>query len=269
MSFDPQEIAELAAFAEHLADAARSQTLPHFRDRAAVTDKEGPVFDPVTDADRNAERKIRALIEAAYPGHAILGEEFGEKKGEGPWRWVIDPIDGTRAFVCGAPTWVTLIALEHDGAPVLGLIDQPYTDERWLAQKGAVFQRGKTSGACRVSGVTDLGRARLSTTDPRAAGGYFSDAEAGAFARLCEKTQVQRFSLDAYAYALLALGELDLVVETTLQRHDYAALIPVIEGAGGVVTNWRGAPVGSDERGEILAAATPELHEAAMGVLKA
>lgn len=273
MSVSDQEIADYAAFAERLADAARDETLKHFREGAAVTDKTGPVFDPVTDADRNAERRIRELIEEAHPDHGILGEEFAEREGAGPWRWVLDPVDGTRAFVCGVPTWATLIALEYEGAPVLGLIDQPFTDERWIGRRvgegggETILRCGGAHRVCRTSGMTDLSRARLSTTDPRPAGGYFDAREAAAFARLAEATQVQRFSMDAYAYALLALGELDIVVETSLQRHDWAALIPVVEGAGGVVTNWRGEALGSDARGEILAAATPALHEEAMEIL--
>lgn len=274
MSFSDDEITEYAAFAERLADAARVETLPHFREGAAVTDKTGPVFDPVTDADRNAERAIGELIGKTHPDHGILGEEFGETKGRGPWRWVLDPVDGTRAFVCGVPTWTTLIALEYDGAPVIGVIDQPFTDERWIGRlsdgKGeTLFRRGGASRTCRASGMTDISRARLSTTDPRPVGGYFDEAEANAFARLAAAAQVQRFSMDAYAYGLLALGELDIVAETSLQRHDWAALKPVVEGAGGVITNWRGEPLGSDLRGETLAAATPGLHEKAMAALTA
>jgi len=255
------------AFAEELADAARAETLVRFRAGAQVRDKEGPIFDPVTDADKKAEQAIRRKIDAVYPAHGVLGEEYGERRGDGPWRWVIDPVDGTRAFICGAPSWVTLIALEYDGASVFGVIDQPFTDERWIGRKGETFfKRAGRSRACRTSGVAELAKARLSTTDPRAVG-YFSSKEATAFARLAAETQVERFSLDAYAYGLLAIGELDLVAEATLQRHDYAALTPVVEGAGGVITNWRGEPAGSDPRGEILAAATPGLHAAAMAVL--
>lgn len=275
MSLSGPKIEELAAFAERLADAARAETLVHFRNDTTVSDKTGPIFDPVTDADRNAERRIRDLIAQSNPDHGVLGEEFGETKGDGPWRWVVDPVDGTRAFICGIATWTTLIALEHDGAAVLGVIDQPHTDERWIGLRSGekngetLFRRGGTFRPCRTSGVTDLDKARLSTTDPRAAGGYFTEPEAAAFARLAARTRVQRFSMDAYAYGLLALGELDLVVETSLQRHDYAALGPVVEGAGGVITNWRGEPLGADARGETIAAATPELHAAAMALLNA
>lgn len=254
-----------------LADLARAETLPRFRNGADVTDKTGAAsdleFDPVTDADREGERVIRDLIAKTYPDHGVIGEEFGETKGDAPWRWVLDPVDGTRAFVCGAATWTTLIALEHEGAPMLGLIDQPFTKERWLASNGkTVFQRGGEARTCRTSGVTDLARARISTTDPRPES-YFGEGPARVFARLAAASRVARFSMDAYAYALLALGELDVVAENSLQLHDYAALAPVVEGAGGVITNWSGAPLGSDGRGEALAAATPELHAAALAAL--
>lgn len=254
-----------------LADLARAETLPRFRNGTSVTDKTGAAsdleFDPVTDADREGERVIRDLIAKTYPDHGVIGEEFGETKGDGPWRWVLDPVDGTRAFVCGVATWTTLIALEHEGAPVLGLIDQPFTKERWLASNGeTVFQRGGEARACRTSGVTDLARARISTTDPRPES-YFGEGPARAFARLAAASRVARFSMDAYAYALLASGEVDVVAENSLKHHDYAALAPVVEGAGGVITNWNGEALGSDDRGEALAAATPELHAEALKAL--
>jgi myo-inositol-1(or 4)-monophosphatase len=225
----------------------------------------------VTDADREAERVIRAAIESAYPQHGVLGEEFGETKGSGPragqWRWVLDPVDGTRAFMCGIASWATLIALEHDGAPALGVIDQPFTDERWLGSAGRTLYaaRGETSDA-KTSGLKDISKARISTTDPLPTA-YFSDKQAAAFARIADAARVARYSLDAYAYGLLAIGEIDIVIESGLKRHDYAALLPVVEGAGGVVTNWRGEAPGTDDRGELIAAATPELHEAALALL--
>lgn len=269
MTFSPQDLQEFSSFALRLADAARAETLPRFRKGTTIFNKAGPWFDPVTDADREAERVLRRMIEKIYPRHGVLGEEFGETTGEEAWRWVLDPVDGTRAFMCGTPSWATLIALEHDASPVIGVIDQPFTDERWIGAGGETLytHRGETSVA-KTSGLTDIAKARLSTTDPLASG-YFSDRQAAAFARVSKAARVARFSLDAYAYALLAIGELDLVIESSLQRHDYAALIPVVEGAGGVVTNWQGHPPGSDETGELIAAATPELHAAALELLKA
>ena len=268
MSFSDQDLEAYAAFAEGLADAARAQTLPRFRDGVAVMNKARAAFDPVTDADRESERVQRELIAAAYPDHGIIGEEFGASGADRQWRWVLDPVDGTRAFVCGVATWTTLIALEYDKKPVLSVIDQPFTDERWIASHGETrFCRGGKTAPCKASGVTDLTKARISTTDPRPTA-YFTEDEAAAYARLAELSRIERFSLDAYGYGHIALGELDLILEAGLQHYDYAALVPVVEGAGGIITNWRGAPVGADDRNEVLAAATPELHAAAMEALK-
>jgi len=271
MSFSPEEISEFASFADRLVKAARAETMPRFRTGLSVIDKkeaeQGAAFDPVTEADREGERVMRALISETYPEHGVVGEEFGVTKGDGPWRWVLDPVDGTRAFVCGVASWTTLIALEHEGEGVLGVVDQPYTDDCWRAVNGeTALHRGGATTVCKTSGVTDLSLARISTTDPRAET-YFGAGPALAFARLAERSRLARFSMDAYAYGLLALGEIDIVAENGLQHHDYAALKPVVEGAGGVITNWRGEPLGSDDRGEALAAATPALHAAALDVL--
>ena len=265
---DAAGAAAFAAFAERLADAARAETLTRFRAKSEVHNKAGIWFDPVTDGDREAERVLRAMIAAVYPDHGVIGEEFGASRPEAPWRWVMDPIDGTRAFVCGVASWATLIALEKNGAPVLGVIDQPYTDERWIGFGGETrFHRSADRRACRTSGVKDLKSARITTTDPRKTA-YFTAGEAAVFGALAEACKVARFSLDAYGYGLLALGEIDLVVEASLKRHDFSALIPVVEGAGGVITDWRGAPLDDPERGRVLAAASPELHEAALERLR-
>ncbi len=259
---------DFAAFAARLADAARAETLPRFRAKAEIHNKAGMLFDPVTDADREAERAVRRIIAAVYPKHGIIGEEFGKENEGAEWRWVLDPVDGTRAFICGAASWATLIALERNGAPVLGLIDQPFTDERWVGLQGeaTVYARAGERRACRASGVEDLARARIVTTDPRKEG-YFTREEADAFAALAAKTRVARFSLDAYAYGLLALGEVDLVMEASLNHHDYAALIPVVEGAGGVITGWRGESVYESERGRVIAAGSAALHAAAVEMI--
>lgn len=260
-----EAIDDLAAFAARLADAARAETLPRFRAKAEIHNKAGMLFDPVTDADREAERVLRRMIAAVYPRHGIIGEEFGKENESAEWRWVLDPVDGTRAFICGAASWATLIALERNGEPVLSVVDQPFTDERWTGRRGeaTMYARAGDSRACRTSGLETLARARIVTTDPRKEG-YFTREEADAFAALAAKTRVARFSLDAYAYALLALGEVDLVMEASLNHHDYAALIPVVEGAGGVITGWKGESVYESERGRVLAAASPALHRAAL-----
>lgn len=263
-----ENIPEYVDFAARLADAARFETLPRFRGRSEIIDKAGPQFDPVTAADREAERVQRRLIAQTYPDHGVIGEEFGAAQEDADWRWVLDPVDGTRAFVCGAPTWTTLIALEHKQKPVIGLIDQPFTDERWIAVGGRTrYSRAGATVLGKTSGLADLSVARISTTDPRPDVAYFDTQEAAAFERIAKASRVARFSFDAYAYGLLAIGELDLVIETGLAHHDYAALAPVVEAAQGVITDWRGGPAGADGRGGVVAAASAELHAAALALL--
>jgi myo-inositol-1(or 4)-monophosphatase len=245
---------DFAAFAGSLADAARAVTLAA-ADRAAEDKNEGGAYDPVTAADREAERVIRALIEAAFPDHGIAGEEYGEKEGAGRYVWSLDPIDGTRAFICGLPSWTTLIALLDEGRPIVGLIDVPALDERYLGFFGVA---GLHASDCR-----SLGEARLSTTDPY----LFAGAEAEGFERLRRGARLTRYGLDAYAYARLAGGSIDLVAESGLKPHDYNALIPVVRAAGGRIGNWRGEDDFSE--GQVLAAATPELFEEAVRVLAA
>ena len=267
MSADSDLPNEFCVFAGRLADAARLETLPRFRAGSRVFNKAGIWFDPVTDADREAERALRRMINAVYPRHGVIGEEFGAERADADWRWVIDPVDGTRAFMCGVSTWATLIGLERNGAPALGVIDQPFTDERWIGAAGrSRYRRGGEERACATSGVTELKRARLSTTDPRREA-YFTAEEATAFADIAGRTQVARFSLDAYAYGLLAIGEIDLVVESSLKHHDYCALVAVVEGAGGVISGWKGEALGNCARGRVIASATPALHEAALAML--
>jgi histidinol phosphatase-like enzyme (inositol monophosphatase family) len=246
------EPADFAAFAATLADAARAVTLGAV-DRVAENKNEDGTYDPVTAADREAERVIRALIEQAFPDHGIAGEEFGVKAGAGRYVWSLDPIDGTRAFICGLPSWTTLIALLENGVPVVGLIDVPAMDERYLGFAGA--------SGLRASDCQTLGDARLSTTDPY----LFAGVEAEGFERLRRTARVTRYGLDAYAYALLGAGSIDLVAENGLKPHDYNALIPVVRAAGGVIGNWRGEDDFSD--GQVLAAATRELFAEAVGVL--
>ena len=245
-------------FAERLAELARRETLPRAAAGIAADDKnEGGAFDPVTEADRQAERVMRSLIEAEYPDHGISGEEFGDKAG-GPLRWSLDPVDGTRAFVCGMPTWVTLIGLLRDDLPVLGVIDAPRLDELYVGYGEQCWLNGSP---IRTSGCRTLAEARLSTTDPY----LFEGAEAQAFSRVRNAVRTTRYSADGYAYARLSAGSIDLVVETGLKPHDYNALIPVVRGAGGVIGNWQG---GSDfSQGAVVAAASLELFDQAIGAL--
>lgn len=250
---------ERRRFAEALADAARAETLPRFDVGCAADDKGGPAgFDPVTEADREAERVMRALIEAEHPDHGISGEEYGDKPASGPFSWSLDPVDGTRAFVCGMPTWVTLIALLRDDLPVLGVVDVPRLDERYVGYGEECWLNGRP---VEVSGCRSLAEARLSTTDPF----LFSGEEEAGFTRIRKAVRTARYSQDGYAYARLAAGTIDIVIESGLKPHDYNALIPVVRGAGGVIGDWKG---GSDfPAGCVVAAASLELFDAAIEML--
>ena len=257
-------VAGMDSFALRLADAAREETLRRWRSGCDVQDKSGGgPFDPVTEADRAAERVMRGLIDGAYPHHGVSGEEFPPKQPLGPYRWSLDPIDGTRSFTCGLPTWVTLIALLENEVPVLGLIDVPCLDERYVGWDGATWLhvRGSTT-QMQTSQCTLLSHARLSTTDPF----LFAGAEAMAFEDVRASTRVARYGHDGYAYARLAAGDIDLVIEGGLKEYDYQALIPVVRGAGGVFGDWGG---GDDySSGKVIAAATRELYQAAVAIMK-
>ena len=234
-------IPRLLAFADALADAARAAILPYFRAQHSVIDKGGARFDPVTDADQAAERVMRALIERAYPDHSVLGEEFGGTLATKGYQWIIDPIDGTRAFIAGLPTWGVLIGLYLDGRPLIGVMDQPYLDERyrgWMshATVGATLtSRGETR-VLRVRACASLTGATLCTTDPY----LFHEQEADAFARVRERAKLTRYGYDCYAYCMLAAGHIDCAIESGLKPFDIAALIPIITGAGGGVCSWSG-----------------------------
>lgn len=236
------DIASLLAFADDLADAARAAILPHFRAGVAVESKHSIYrFDPVTEADKGAERAIRALIEQRFPDHGILGEEYGHKPARSGYTWILDPVDGTRQFIAGLPLWGTLIGLAHDGKPLIGVIDQAYIGERFRGfPGGADFQRG--GGArqpIKVRACESLREATATTTDPN----LFTGAEAGGFEHVRATAKLTRFGCDCYGYAMVALGAMDIVVESGLAPWDVAALIPVLEGAGGAALDWRGAPL--------------------------
>lgn len=245
----------LRAFAGELADAAGAAILPHFRAELVVEDKAagGAVFDPVTVADRAAERVMRAMIAARYPDHGIVGEEEGSVTGSSPLKWVLDPIDGTRAFVTGLPIWGTLIAL-HDGQrPVLGVIDQPFTRERFVGTSAGAWSNDKP---IRTRRCPDLAQARVMLTVP-AAGAKVADQ--AVFDAIASSAQIVRFGGDCYAYGLLAHGLVDLVLEAHLDIHDVQALIPVVEGAGGVITTWDGGD--PQNGGSVIACGDPALHQ--------
>ena len=258
---DEDEIAAFVTTAVKLAELARQETL---REQGGEPEdkNEGGAFDPVTAADRGAERVMRQWIEACWPDHAIAGEEYGVKEGEGPWSWSLDPIDGTRAYVCGLPSWTTLIALLEDGNPVVGVIDSPQLDERYVGWPGQAELLSKGRNVpLHVSECGGLAEARLSTTDPY----LFTGADAEGFERVRSEARVTRYGLDAYGYAKLAAGDIDLVIESGLKPHDYNALIPVVRGAGGVISNWRGEDDFAE--GQVVAAASAQLFEEAVRLL--
>jgi histidinol phosphatase-like enzyme (inositol monophosphatase family) len=261
----PQAYAEDIALAERLADASWAAIAPHFRTGGTVENKAAAGFDPVTAADRGGETAIRDVLKSQRPADAIWGEEFGIEGDREGRCWVLDPVDGTRAFVAGLPSWTTLIALCEDLKPVIGLIDQPYLGERYVGWPGgaAMRARGGTIVPLAVSGCTDLREAVLSTTDAF----FMTSAEQGAFTHLRATAPITRYGLDAYAYARLAAGTIDMVTETGLAPYDMAALIPVVNGAGGLACNWRGEPANIMQH-QIACAATRELLDHALVALR-
>jgi len=262
MTIDPATI----AFAHRLADAAGDVIRPYFRRRIDVADKgaaKGAMFDPVTEADRGAERAIREVIERERPADGILGEEYGEKAGTSGLRWVLDPVDGTRAFINGRHEWGSLIALEENDRPVLGIIDQPVLGERFIGANGraSLFVRGIETDL-RVRACESIGDAILCATHPYA---YFQAEERAAFRRVSDAVKMSRFGGDCYIFGLLAMGFADLIVETSFHRWDVAALIPVIEGAGGIITDWKGGDC--SKGGQCIASGDRRVHDAALKLL--
>jgi myo-inositol-1(or 4)-monophosphatase len=259
---------ETVAFANRLADAAGAVIRPYFRQRIDVTDKRliydgKPVFDPVTEADKNAETAIRAIIDRERPADGILGEEHGEKLGTSGLRWVLDPVDGTRTFITGRHEWGCLIALEKDNRPVLGIIDQPVLGERFIGANGrAELHAGGAVTPLRTRTGTQMSDAILCATHPDA---FYGEGERPAFRRVERAVRMTRWNGDCYIFGALALGFVDLIVETTLNRWDVAALIPVVEGAGGVITNWQGGDCSAG--GQVLAAGDARLHAEAIKLL--
>ena len=243
-------------FAYRTALAAGASTLPHFRVPIAVDDKGAGDYDPVTAADREAESVIRAAIAKAFPDHGIRGEEHGAEPGRSRYTWVIDPVDGTRSFITGQLHWGLLIAL-HDGAHVVcGVMHQPYVGETFLAVRGgpARFRRGSSQRTLSTRRCASIGDAVLVATSPSIFG---TDAERAAFARVSERARLTRFGGDCYAYCLLAMGLIDVVVEAGLHAWDIQALVPIVEGAGGTVTTWGGDSC--DEGGQVVACGDPAL----------
>lgn len=256
----------LESFFTKLARQSGEVILPFFRSQLSVIDKDhGVRFDPVTEADRAAEVVIRRLIREAFPTHGIIGEELGADRTDAEYVWIIDPIDGTRSFVCGIPLWGTLIGLLRNGHPVYGVMNQPYVGEYFcgdgarasLLRLGAAEPQRLHTRAC-----DDLARAYLMTTSPM----LFAEGEAERYAAVEQRVRLARYGADCYAYMMLASGQIDLVIESGLKPYDILPLVPIIEGAGGIVTTWEGEPV--REGGRIVAAGDPALHAAALDVLR-
>jgi myo-inositol-1(or 4)-monophosphatase len=227
-------VIDFTAFIDRLATASGETILPFFRTSLSIDNKSTSDFDPVTEADRAAEAVMRRLIKANFPQHGIVGEEFGNEREDAEYVWVLDPIDGTKSFIAGFPTWGTLIALLHQGTPVFGMMHQPYIGERFSGDSGSAQYSGP-------SGDREI------------------------FGRVESAVKLSRYGGDCYSYCMLAAGHLDLVVETELKPYDIAALIPIVTGAGGVVTNWEGNP--AQNGGRIVAAGDPRVHEAAIKLL--
>ncbi len=262
---DTAEAETLWSVAEEMADAARRAILPYFRsDDLNAENKLASGFDPVTIADRAGEAAMRDVLAKRRPDDGILGEELGTTVGTSGLTWVLDPIDGTRGFISGTPTWGVLIAVADDTGPILGLIDQPYTQERFSGGLGRREWLGPNrKGVLRSTTTTSFADATLFTTFPEIG----TSAQQSAFQNVAKDVKLTRYGCDCYAYALLAIGQIDLVIEAGLNAYDIQAPIAVIEAAGGIVTDWQGNP--AHHGGTALAAATAELHAEALARLNA
>jgi len=262
----PSRLQELEAFLLDLNRVAAEVILPLFRADAAVEDKGGARgFDPVTAADRGAEDAIRKHIAAHYPEHGVIGEERGEDRPDAELVWVVDPIDGTRAFVAGLPLWTTLIGLRHEGRPVLGSIGQPFVGEVFVGHAGGsrlVARDGER--ALRTRACATLAGAVVATTDPEV---YFTEAERAAWSQIRVASRLARYGCDAYAYAMVAAGTMDLVLESGLHAWDVDAAIPLLAGAGGLVTDFRGNAVGA-HGGQVLFAGDRACLDEALAIVR-
>jgi histidinol phosphatase-like enzyme (inositol monophosphatase family) len=259
---------DFAAFVEKLADVAADTILPFFRTSLRAEDKNaGGMFDPVTEADRAAEAAMRRLIQATFPHHGIIGEEFGPVQSEAEYVWVLDPIDGTKSFIAGMPVWGSLIGLLHNGCPAYGMMVQPFTLERFTGDgKGAVWRgpgcdHRMTERKLATRRCEKLAHATLMTTSPL----LYSTAKLKAFRRIEVRARLSRYGGDCYAFAMLAAGHVDCVIEPDLKAHDIVALVPIVEGAGGIVTCWDG---GNPARGgDVVASCNGRIHDEALSLL--
>jgi myo-inositol-1(or 4)-monophosphatase len=249
---------DLLEFAHRTAVAAGAAILPHFREPITIDDKGGPThYDPVTEADRGAEHVIRAAIGGAYPDHGIRGEEHGWQHGAAPYTWVIDPIDGTRSFILGQMHWATLIAVNDGERVLVGVAHQPYVGETFLAAAdgAAQWRRGDGRRILHTRRCAEVAQAVVACTDPKM---FTAQGEMDAFRRVADQARLVRYGGDCYAYCLLAMGLIDVVIESSLHAWDVQALIPIVERAGGVITSWQGDRC--DEGGAVVASGDPALH---------
>lgn len=251
---------QLIEFSQSLADAAKSVAMAYFRNQLEVEHKAD--FSPVTIADREVELIMREKISQQYPDHGILGEEHGLENSDCPETWVLDPIDGTKSFITGMPTFGTLIAYLKQGRPVISVIDMPAMGERWLGVEGKTTTMN--SKPCQASSCKTLSQANIYSTSPDC----FNAQELEIFNVVSQKASLRRFGGDCYSYGLLASGYADAVMEASLEPYDYLALVPVIEGAGGVITDWEGKSLSVRSDGRVIAAATPELHAEILKVIQ-
>jgi myo-inositol-1(or 4)-monophosphatase len=254
---------DFEGFIDELATVSGEAIRPFFRTSLGVEDKSGGAgFDPVTAADRAAEQAMRALIRKQFPAHGIVGEEFGAERPEAEFVWLLDPIDGTKSFISGMPAWGTLIALTRGGRSVYGMMHQPFIGERFTGDGAAARYRGPAGDrALLARPCAALAEAVLYTTSPR----LMKPEDRALFAAVEEKVRLSRYGGDCYAYCMLAAGHIDLLIETELKPHDVAALIPIITGAGGIITTWAGEP--AEQGGRIVAAGDRRVHEAALAML--
>ncbi len=254
---------DFASFVDQLASVAGETILPFFRTALAIENKRPGSFDPVTAADRAAENAMRALIRKSFPDHGILGEEYGGERTDAEYVWVLDPIDGTKSFIAGMPAWGTLIGLMRFGEPVFGMMHQPFIGERFSGDGGAASYRGPAGDRdLNVRECASLADAVMFTTSPL----LMSEADRGIFGRVEGKVKLSRYGGDCYAYCMLAAGQIDLVIETEIKPHDIVPLIPIIAGAGGIVTTWENGA--AQAGGRIVVAGDARVHQAALALLK-
>jgi len=255
---------DFTSFVDKLAAVSGETIMPFFRSALTVENKKAGGFDPVTAADRAAEEAMRSLIRKAFPEHGILGEEYGSERSDSEYVWVLDPIDGTKSFISGMVAWGTLIGLMRFGEPVYGMMHQPFTRERFSGDSGAALYRGPTGNRnLNVRACTGLDDALLFTTSPL----LMQEPDRARFRKVEDKVKLSRYGGDCYAYCMLAAGQIDLIIETELKPHDIVPLIPIILGAGGIITTWENGP--AQAGGRVVVAGDKRVHQAALELLNA